>query len=194
MHTQALGPSCQTYLHTAVVAVAVTLHCCPCCRRCHSPCHCLCRAAATADMSGAGGVGAEQEKATTEEGLGGGRATGGTGAHCCGHKAGHANGVWAILQMQEPSHCLFFPPPILEVGQRWHEGNLADARTQPTTYRLPAEKFAQGFPRGASPCVLYFVFVCCQGTKPWTAVFTNTCQPMVAATTKFGLRKPKTGR
>ena len=97
-------PSCQTYLHTAVVAVAVTLHCCPCCRRCHSPCHCLCRAAATADMSGAGGVGAEQEKATTEEGLGGGRATGGTGAHCCGHKAGHANGMWAILQVQGPGH------------------------------------------------------------------------------------------
>ena len=72
------------------------------------------------------------------------------------------------------------PPP----NQSWREvkrGMRATLQMQGpsrhTTHRLPAEKFAQGFPRGASPCLLYFVFLCCQGIKSWTAVFTNTCRP-----------------
>ena len=92
-----------------------------------------------------------------------------------------SDGVWAILQMHCKRPAIAVSPPP---NQSWREVKRGMRATlqmqgpsQHTTHRLPAEKFAQGFPRGASPCLLYFVFLCCQGIKPWTAVFTNTCRP-----------------
>ena len=66
---------------------------------------------------------------------------------------------------------------VLCVGSRnlhrhTHHTRTAQANTQ-HPQRLPYNKNGQRFPRGASPCLLYFVCLCCPGTKPWTAVSTD---------------------
>ena len=66
---------------------------------------------------------------------------------------------------------------VLCVGSRnlhrhTHHTRTAQANTQ-HPQRLPYKKNGQRFPWGASPCLLYFVCLCCPGTKPWTAVSTD---------------------
>ena len=43
---------------------------------------------------------------------------------------------------------------VRRVGERRHEGNLADARTQPNNVK-PPQKIAEGSARGQCPAVLY---------------------------------------
>ena len=81
--------------------------------------------------------------------------------------------VWATMQMQGPNHCrgitAFMPAMQMhsaqaghtclsascgEEGGRRHEGNLADARTQPNNVR-PPQKIVEGSARGQCPAVLY---------------------------------------
>ena len=80
---------------------------------------------------------------------------------------------------------------VLCVGSRnlhrhTHHTRTAQANTQ-HTQRLPYKKNGQRFPWGASPCLLYFVCLCCPGTKPWTAVSTDG-----ATTQIWAGRKPST--
>ena len=67
-----------------------------------------------------------------------------------------------------------------------HHTRTAQANTQ-HPQRLPYKKNGQRFPWGASPCLLYFVCLCCPGTKPWTAVSTDG-----ATTQIWAGRKPST--